>query len=93
MAGKEVIDPRDQGAQGGGDAGGRGEEEEESREVKVVVAEEGGLEYGIVTKKVARRRRSVKSRIGNQGQDQGETLSLSFSFFLCLSLVFVVGWT
>ena len=37
---KRSIDPRDQGAQGGGDAGGRGEEEESLREVKVVVAEE-----------------------------------------------------
>ena len=52
--------------------------EEESREVKVV-AEEGGFEYGIVSKKSP----------GNQGQDQGETLS----FFLSLSLVFVFSWT
>jgi len=46
--------------------------EEESREVKVVVAEEGGFEYGIVSKKSP----------GNQGQDQGETLSFFLSFSL-----------
>ena len=77
MAGKEVIDPR----------GVLKAEEESLREVKVVVAEEGGLKYEIVTKKVARRRRSVNSSIGNQGQDQGETLSLSLSFFLSLSFL------